>query len=129
MKLTSEVFEKAKSCKSEEELASLAKKEGFEMSEEEIKETFETLNKKGELSDDELDKVSGGCDESGETPLYQVGDKVKFYAAGVLQHSVIEEVSEERLGSFGKEWCYKVSYEVYGSKATKWLYESKLTKE
>lgn len=45
------------------ELLALAKENGIEMTEEQAKEYFAKLNTKtGELADDELDNVSGGCD-------------------------------------------------------------------
>ena len=43
-------------------------------------EAFAELNKTGELSDEELDNVSGGCgrdyEPSGETPKFHVGDRL-----------------------------------------------------
>ena len=57
---TPELIEKAKQAKSAEELITLAKENKIELSAEEAKEYFERLNKSGELSDDELDNVSGG---------------------------------------------------------------------
>ncbi|MDE7399062.1 MAG: hypothetical protein K2N06_05985 [Oscillospiraceae bacterium] len=59
-KLTQELIEKAKQAKSAEELLSLAKENEIELSEIEAKAYFEQLNKSGELSDEELDNVSGG---------------------------------------------------------------------
>lgn len=55
-----EQIEKAKASKSPEELLSLAKENGLDMTEEQANTYFEELNKIGELSDDELDNVSGG---------------------------------------------------------------------
>ena len=57
---TPELIEKAKQAKFAEELLTLAKENKIELSEEEAKEYFERLNKSGELSDEELDNVSGG---------------------------------------------------------------------
>ena len=61
-----ELITKAKAAKSVEELLELAKASNVELSEEQAKEYFAKLNPtKGELSDDELDDVSGGgCGES-----------------------------------------------------------------
>ena len=38
------------------------------------------MNKNGELSDEELDNVSGGCGpyQSGDTPTFNVGDRVIY---------------------------------------------------
>ena len=55
-----ELFEQAKEAKSAEELLSLAKENGMELTEEEAAAYFAQLNKSGELSDEELDNVAGG---------------------------------------------------------------------
>ncbi len=61
MELNDKLLEKAKDAKSAEELFSLAKENGIELTEEEAKTYFAQINsKKGELTDDELDNVSGG---------------------------------------------------------------------
>jgi predicted ribosomally synthesized peptide with nif11-like leader len=61
-KLTPELIEKAKTAKSPEELIALAKENGTEMTEERAKKCFEHLHSEGsELTDDELNNVSGGC--------------------------------------------------------------------
>ena len=61
MNFTPEQIVKAKAAKSAEELIALAKENGLELTEEEAKNYFEQWHKEGELSDDELDNVSGGC--------------------------------------------------------------------
>lgn len=60
-KFTAGLIEKAKQAKSAVELLAIAKKNGFELTEDEAKNYFERLNNSGELSDDELNNVSGGC--------------------------------------------------------------------
>ena len=61
---------KAKEAKSVEELIALAKENGIELNEEDAKMYFEQLNaKKGELSDDELENVSGGGCHTGDGRL------------------------------------------------------------
>lgn len=64
--MNQELITKAKATKSVEELLELAKASNVELSEEQAKEYFAKLNPtKGEISDDELDDVSGGgCGES-----------------------------------------------------------------
>lgn len=64
--MNQELITKAKAAKSVEELLKLAKASNVELSDEQAKEYFAKLNPtKGELSDDELDDVSGGgCGES-----------------------------------------------------------------
>mgnify|MGYP006320789539 CR=1 FL=1 len=65
--LTPEMIEKAKTVKSAEELLALAKANNVEMTADEAKTYFAQLGpKSGELSDDDLDNVSGGCDESSD---------------------------------------------------------------
>ncbi len=62
--MTNELIAKAKECKSPEELLALAKENNIEMTEEEAKAKFAALNSEGELSENELDSVSGGGCES-----------------------------------------------------------------
>ena len=71
-----EMIEKAKTVKSAEELLELAKANGVEMTEDEAATYFAQLNPKSdELSDDDLDNVSGGCGTQ-YTPKFAVGDHV-----------------------------------------------------
>ncbi len=58
--MNEELIAKARSAKSAEELLALAKENGMELDEDGARAYFEQLNKSGELSDDELDNVSGG---------------------------------------------------------------------
>ena len=80
MKFSNEMIEKAKTAKSAEELLEMAKAENIELSAEQAAKAFAELNKTGELSDEELDNVSGGCgrdyEPSGETPKFHVGDRL-----------------------------------------------------
>ena len=74
MNVSKELLEKAKAAKSAEELLALAKNEGIELTAEQAAKAFAELNKTGELSDEELDNVSGGC--KGRTPKFSVNDRV-----------------------------------------------------
>ena len=66
--MNQELITKAKAAKSVEELLELAKASNVELSNEQAKEYFAKLNPtKGELSDDELDVVSGGGCSGGES--------------------------------------------------------------
>ena len=80
MNVSKELLEKAKTAKTAEELLEMAKAENIEISAEEAAKAFAELNKTGELSDEELDNVSGGCgrdyEPSGETPKFHVGDRL-----------------------------------------------------
>ena len=58
-KLTPELIEKAKQAKSAEELIALAKENGAELSAEEAQKLFDSICD-GTLTDDDLEKVSGG---------------------------------------------------------------------
>ena len=61
MKYSKELIEKAKTAKTAEELLAMAKAENIEMTAEEAEKAFAELNKTGELSDEELNNVAGGC--------------------------------------------------------------------
>lgn len=80
MNISKELVEKAKTAKSAEELLAMAKAENIELNAEEAAQAFAKMNKNGELSDEELDNVSGGCgrdyEPSGETPKFHVGDRL-----------------------------------------------------
>lgn len=58
--MNEELIMKARTAKSPEELMALAKENGIELDEDGARSYFEQLNKSGELSDEELDNVSGG---------------------------------------------------------------------
>ena len=65
MEMNKELISKAKTAKTPEELLCLAKENGEEMTEESAKAYFDMLHQKqGEMTDDELDNVSGGCNKS-----------------------------------------------------------------
>lgn len=68
-----DMMEKAQGAKTPEELLVLAKEADIQMSPQEAEETFALLNKKGELSDEELDNVAGGgCDTTVDGKTYTV---------------------------------------------------------
>ncbi len=69
--MTNEQISKAKECKSAEELLSLAKENGIEMTAEEAEAKFAQLNNEGELSDDELSGAAGGGCGGKETPQFE----------------------------------------------------------
>ena len=99
---TPELIEKARQANSPEELLALAKESGIELSEDKAKEYFEQLNRSGELSDEELDNVSGGgcgggpkwkCPKYGSKDVeflyYNLWDKKVFYCRSCKQKFVI----------------------------------------
>ena len=66
MEFTKELLEKAKSAESAEALLALAKENNYEMTAEEAEAYFAQMHKSGELSDEELENVSGGgCRKNG----------------------------------------------------------------
>ena len=74
MEFTQEQITKAKAAKSVEELLAIAKENGMELTEEEAAKYFAEWHKEGELSDEELNNVSGGCGGSSDpAPRYQKG--------------------------------------------------------
>ena len=77
--LTPEIIEKAKAVGSVDELLTLAKENGIELTEDEAKTYFAQLNPKGgELDDNDLDSVAGGaCASTEPDPLHVVGTKVR----------------------------------------------------
>ena len=83
MELTKERVAKAKEAKTPEELMALAKENGIGLTEEEAKAYFDRLHPQtGELSDSELDNVSGGCgggyDAGRPHPQFAVGETVLY---------------------------------------------------
>ena len=111
MNISKELLEKAKQAKTAGELLEMAKAENIELTAEQAKEYFATIHASGELSDEELDNVSGGCSPSAP-PKYHVGDYVKYYyqyeftwtyectATGT---SFIEDIKAD-----GSTWMYKL---------------------
>ena len=81
MKLSNELVEKAKKAASAEELRTLAGQNGMELSASEAAGYFSQLNKRGELSDEELSNVAGGgCQVHGAVQpnaTIEVGDKFR----------------------------------------------------
>lgn len=65
MKLTHEIVEKIKSANSADEVLLIAKECNVEITPEEANKYFHQLHL-GELDDDLLDNVSGGCDDSSD---------------------------------------------------------------
>ena len=66
MEFSKELLAKAKAAASVEELVRLAGNNGINMSREELEAKYQAMHGSGELSDDELDNVSGGCGDDNE---------------------------------------------------------------
>ncbi len=84
MEMDQELLTRAKAAKTAEELLTLAKENGMELTEAEAKTYFDLLHPQtGELSDDELDNVSGGgCYSSGGRLKTTCGYKCRHYEDG-----------------------------------------------
>ena len=104
MKFSKELIEKAKTAKTAEELLEMAKEESIEMSAEQAAEYFATIHASGELSDEELDNVSGGCG-SGDEPLFTVGQWVYVRATNAAA-LILENLGKQ--GSTFPEFKYKI---------------------
>ena len=122
MGFTKEMIEKAKAAKSAEELAEIARAEGVELTAEEAKMHFDELHKTGELSDEELDNVSGGRCNSKHSPageeeheedvvyLYKVGQEVEVYtfSSYTKRATVVKAYAKECYGYYRP--YYRVKY-------------------
>ena len=104
MNFTAELIEKAKQAKRVEELQELAKAENIELSAEEAIKAFAELHKTGELSDDELGNVAGGCG-SGEVPKFEVGQTVYVRATNAAA-KILENLGKK--GDLFPEYKYKI---------------------
>ena len=106
MKFSNEMIEKAKTAKTAEELLEMAKAENIELNAEEAAQAFAKMNKNGELSDEELDNVAGGCADpyqSGDTPIFNVGQRIYY---------LIIEYDKYDAG-FDKTYIYGTITQVY----------------
>ena len=104
MNISKELIEKAKTAKTAEELLEMAKEESIEMSAEQAAEYFVTIHASGELSDEELNNVSGGCG-SGDEPLFTVGQWVYVRATNAAA-LILENLGKQ--GSTFPEFKYKI---------------------
>ena len=105
MKYSKELIEKAKTAKTAEELLAMAKVENIEMTAEGAAKYFAELHKTGELSDEELDNVAGGCGgEEITEPKYKEGDLVWIsggfacYTCGRYRAFKVTEVHRSPVG-------------------------------
>ena len=115
MKISKELLEKAKTAKTAEELLAMAKAEKIELTEEEATKAFAELNKNGELSDEELDNVAGGCE--GRTPKFSVNDRVSHKGSdGKEVYGTVVRISQEKY--------YYVYYVVDDGETTEKAYDA-----
>ena len=115
MEMNKELLAKAKEAKTPDELMSLAKENGIELTAESAASYFERLNSKtGELSDSELDNVSGGCGGG-----YDAGRPHHQFAVGETVLYIHSWIGANRITATGK--VVKRSYENDG-----WYYTLKI---
>ena len=111
MNISKELIEKAIQAKTAEELLEMAKAQHIELTVEQAAKAFAELNKTGELSDEELDNVSGGgcgdSNKSGDTPKYSVGQRGCTCVGPNKVYYVIEEVLPKVDGTYQ----YRIRYE------------------
>lgn len=127
--------EKIREAKDADELIDLARNEGIDLSKQQANEIYDYVNaKQGEISDEELDNVTGGgCSlppDSGATPLFKVGQIVYYSEVLDGKHAlrvIIDKVSSSRvkdhwINGTRSYWEYEVhgidGKMIYGNKRT-----------
>ena len=122
MKLTPEQLTKVKAVKNAEELLALAKESSVELTEEEAKKYFAELHHEGELSDDELNNVSGGCGDDGPSipkPKYHGGEKV-YYSYQYLRYYEAIVLRTDYYNVALEDWRYWIYVKDTGEEITTW---------
>ena len=94
--ITKELIEKAKKCSTKEELLELAKQENVEVSDDEINAFLASFGTNKELSDEELENVSGGTCYS-DCTYAELGIPVE-YPQNPSFHPVITTVFNRCMG-------------------------------
>ena len=98
---TAELMEKAKSAKSPEELITLAKENGTEITAEEAANYFAKLNQKsGDISDEELENVAGGgCYNSDGRLIVTLFNTCDHWTCPKCGHSLHDHIPDIRHNS------------------------------
>jgi len=137
MELTKELIAKARACKTEEELKALAKENGIEIPEEEIKMIL-SGNAEGELAEEELEAVSGGqkgCKKNSyKNVLYNTKDEVEFifnigdvaqaYLSVVFgNETATVRITERGVFANGSKWQDLYKYDRISGSPTLWGFE------
>ena len=143
MNISKELLEKAKTAKTAEELLEMAKAENINFTAEEAAKAFAELNKTGELSDEELDNVAGGCgksprygrlfgSEAAVTYKYSIGDIVnaKLGIGGTITCKIVAQGTGSGIyGRGNHNRSYYATYQVevigtlIGANGLKWINE------
>ena len=111
MEMNKELLEKAKEAKTPDELMSLAKENGIELTAESAASYFERLNSKtGELSDSELDNVSGGCGgdyvAGRPHPQFAVGESVLYIHSWIGANRITASAKVVKRSYENDGWYY-----------------------
>lgn len=111
--ITKEQIEMARKANSKKEILSLAKEEGYDISDYEADKIFEYLNKHGELSEEELNNVTGGgCNDGGSTPKFTLNQTVYMMISGYSRkcHVTWVSSSKKKYGIIFKDntWAYNI---------------------
>ena len=107
--MSKENIEMAKEAKSVEELLALAKENNYPLTEEEAQNYFNQFHATGELSDDELDQVGGGCGGGKET-YNKDGYWIIPYDCSSYYCS---EFEQKFVGGTQAKCCYHCYYHYY----------------
>ena len=111
MEMNKELLAKAKEAKTPDELMSLAKENGIELTAESAASYFERLNPKtGELSDGELDNVSGGCGgdyvAGRPHPEFAVGESVLYIHSWLGANRITDSAKVVKRSYENDGWYY-----------------------
>ena len=124
MKISKELLKKAKTAKTAEELLEMAKAENIEISAEEAAKAFAELHKTGEIADEELDNVAGGCGKSPRdgnlfgseakvTYKYSIGDIVNAkLGMGTVTCKIVAQGTDSGVFSRARRRTYYATYQV-----------------
>lgn len=113
-----ELFKKIKECNNKNELDNLLKENNIVLKEDELNKYYSLINKK-EISDNELDSVSGGCGEfdrkdSGSSPKFSVGEQVTVENRGeaiITYVSPYKKAFNDDNGKTYNVFTYKLKYQ------------------
>ena len=98
--MNEEFIAKAREAKSVEELLALAKESNYPLTEEEARNYFNQFHFNGELSDDELDQVGGGCgggEEEVVVPAGYFSKDIDVLEYGCYSYGDSQEIVDKRL--------------------------------
>ena len=98
--MNEEMIKAIKEANSAEELRATAKENEIELTEEQAKEYFDRFHTSGELSDEELTSVAGGCRAYGHLTVTDFYCCDKWYRAGKIPPDL-------------SRCCYTCDHQIY----------------